>query len=299
MLKILVTGANGMIAKHFEKKYGKEFELYFYTRNPKKEREYYWNIDNKEIDFTPLLKADIILHLAGANIAEKFWTSQRKHEILKSRTTPLQMMYDVLRKNKHHIKKIISVSAIGFYGMQNSALLDENAAQGKGFLADVCNTWEQEAQRFLHLGVESNIVRLGLVISNEGGIFPKLKKALTYRINILFNKGEIQQNWIHVDDVVQIFNYIISNQTPFNIINAVSPNPISQKDFNALLASKLNVKCFTIKVPLFIINTIFGEMRELFVQNIKVSPNALNKMQYTFLYKNLEQAFDGVLTNKN
>jgi len=290
MQKVLITGANGMIAKYFKKMYNSNFELMFYTRNPKKENEFLWDIAQGKIDKEPLLKADFIIHLAGENIASKMWTQQRKNEILSSRVKPLRMMYDVLSKNNHKVKKIISASAIGYYGLKSLEEVNEKSVKGNGFLSDVCAAWEAETMAFSDLGVQANIVRLGLVLSNDGGALPALKKAFQFRINGLFGNGNSWQNWIHIEDVVRILNFVLMQHSDEKIFNAVSPNPLPQKGFNNLIFKISDRKKWDIAMPEIVLKFFAGDMSELFLQDVKVVPETLLKTGFQFKYESLENA---------
>ena len=75
-----------------------------------------WNVEKGEIDKDAIAQSDYIIHLAGANVAEKRWTDKRKKEIVESRTKSGALLVKSLKEIPNKVKAVISASAIGWYG---------------------------------------------------------------------------------------------------------------------------------------------------------------------------------------
>ena len=204
-------------------------------RSPKKSNtknllHFGWDVEKGKIDSKALEGVSAIIHLAGAGVADKAWTSARKKEIIDSRVVSANLLFSHLQKNKHTIKTFISASAVGIYGDQADKELKETALKGEGFLADVCEKWEQAAIQFSSLGIREARARIGIVLSKDGGALPELTQSLPFGIAPYFAKKNLYYPWIHIDDVVGIFSYLLQEEKCERVFKFSDPATYSCAD---------------------------------------------------------------------
>ena len=178
----MITGASGLIGTRLtELLYQQGNHVAHLSRNHRqgKAKTFLWDINKKQIDPHAFEGTNTIVHLAGAGIADKPWTEERKWEILKSRTQSTQLLYEELRKRKHTVTSFISASAIGYYGFDdNEKKFKENEEPGTDFLANVVRQWETEVDRISELGIRVVKIRIGLVLSEKGGALKEMVKPI-------------------------------------------------------------------------------------------------------------------------
>ena len=161
MKKVIITGGTGLVGKRLTSLLAnKGYEVNILCRNPKKPGEYKWDMNEQYIDEKVFENADAIIHLAGAGVADSRWTDARKKEIIDSRTKSAQLLFHYLEKGNHQIQLFISASAVGFYGDRGNELLTESSSNGTGFLAEVCQLWENEAEKFSPLNIAVSKIRI-------------------------------------------------------------------------------------------------------------------------------------------
>jgi uncharacterized protein (TIGR01777 family) len=191
-------------------------------------------------------------------------------------------------------KQIIQSSAIGFYGFDRLEKCTEFSSKGDGFLSDVCEKWEQ-ALTINDSQLKKIIIRTGVVLGKDGGLFPKLVMPIKLFVGSNFGKGNNVISWIHIQDMVSAIEHII-RQDEEGVFNFTSPNPAKSKELNHEIAQKLNRPVW-IRIPVCIIKFILGEMAdELLLANQHVVPDRLIKSGYKFLYPELNKALDVLLS---
>jgi len=290
--KILITGGTGLIGRklvHFFNEMGIQVHLLSRTKNKLQKDVFYWNPDTNEIDVNCLLGVDAIIHLAGSGIADKRWTPAYKQTILESRVKSTQLLYHTLNTNQHQVKQLISTSAIGFYATNSTENLSEHANVGNTFLAEVCKAWEQEALKFTDLNIEVCIVRVGLVLTREGGMLKSIELPSKLGLAASFGDGHQMQSWIHIDDLVSMYAYLLQNKLS-GIYNGVAPNPVSNSEFLKLICKKLNRPFFLPGIPKWFMKIVLGEIVDLLYANQKVSSNKITQKGFKFLYPELNDA---------
>ncbi len=303
MKSILIVGGSGLIGKHIANYFGKSgFNVYFLSRNPTADSKfisYSWNPLKGILDTEALLNKDIIINLSGAGIGEKIWTSKRKKILYNSRINSTRLLVDTLIKEEISPKQFINASAIGYYGNRPDEKLTETSSQGIGFLSTLCSHWENEVRRLDETKINYSILRIGIVLSNQGGSFPKLTLPIKKRLNVLFGQGGQYLSWIHIDDMAKIIFSIATSSLKPEIYNCVSPNPVSQKDLNDVLQKIINVRAIQLRLPRKLLSLIMGKMSELFLSDLKVSPENLLKQKFQFAFPDLHESIKHLLMNPN
>lgn len=298
-MRILVTGASGLIGKNFIRSSLRlGHQVYALVRNPQKfymlpkENILSWNHDEVP-DLTGLDKFDAVVHLAGENIADSFWTEDRKKRITESRilgTRNLVSAFDQLPAEKRP-KTFVSGSAIGYYGYQSNEILDEKSKPGSDFLAKLCSDWESEALLAENLGIRVVLPRTGIVLSREGGALPKMPP-------IRISDGQNWMSWIHIDDMVRALLFVIENVSLSGPISCVSPSPVKNKDFVKLLAELQNVPLIGF-VPRFALTLALGEASNVVVSSLNVIPKSLTESGFRFKFSDLKSALQEELKDRS
>jgi len=302
-MKILITGATGLIGQEIVRLcHLRNIEVNYLTTNKLKlERKknykgFYWNPYKHEIDILCFKDVAAIIHLAGASVAKR-WTESYKQEIINSRVEVSQFLFDSLKNEKHTIKQVISASAIGIYQDSLTKYYNETETQfDNSFLSSVVQHWEDAVEDFNSLGINVAKVRIGLVLSNKGGALPPMIKPIKLGIGSVLGTGNQWQSWIHIDDLVNIFLYILENQLK-GIYNAVAPNPVTNSEFTKAMASVLHKPLWLPSIPKNAMKLILGEMHALLFLSQRVSSKKIENLGFQFKYFHLQKALEDILKN--
>jgi uncharacterized protein len=237
---------------------------------------------------------DAVIHLAGESIVGR-WTEAKKRRILDSRVEGTRHLAEALAEAAKPPQVLISASAIGYYGDRGEEVLLEESPPGKGFLPEVCRAWEAAAQAAAEAGIRAAQMRVGLVLSGEGGA---LQKMLTpFRMGVGGNMGNGRQwwSWIHVNDLVGAVCQILENSSLHGPVNAVTPNPVTNAEFTKILAAALHRPAM-FPMPAFAVRLAFGQMgEELLLASQRVEPAKLVACGYRFQHAGLRGALEGIL----
>jgi len=313
MATILITGGTGMIGKRVtEALLKKEHEVIILTRKASK-HEFRaagklsfaeWNIEKQMIDETAIAKADYIIHLAGANLGEKRWTKKRKAEMVSSRVDSGKLIVESLRKIPNKIKTVISASAIGWYGPDLShkqsiggTRFKESDVAYNDFLGRTCKEWEDAIHPVTELGKRLIILRTGIVLSREGGVIPRYFTPLKLGLASILGSGKQMISWIHIDDLVRLYITAIENEKLSGVYNAVSPNPVSNKEFVLSLAKTRNKFFIPFRVPSFVLKIVLGEMSIEVLKSATVSSEKVQQAGFNFLYPTINSAIQEIISS--
>lgn len=301
METVLIAGGTGLIGNTFSMELiSKGYKVFILTRNVEKRSSsnpnlvfVKWDINLGLINIDAVCSADIIINLAGASIVEKRWSEKRKNEILESRIKSSALIYKTLNENVNKVKTIICASAIGWYGESDMAdSFIETAPASSSFLGNTCKRWEAENQKFTELGKRLVIFRIGIVLSKDGGFLTEIKKSLRFGIAAILGNGNQIVSWIHLEDLVRMFQFAIENEIINDVYNAVSNEPVTYKRLMQEYAASIKGRFFIpIHVPSFVLKIVLGEMSSEILKSIKVSNDKIKKTGFTFLYPHISNAF--------
>lgn len=302
-MQILITGATGLVGSVLMETALREgHTIHFLTTNKRKiafnssTKGYYWNPKKNEINLDCFDGVELIVHLAGASISQR-WTKKNKKEIFDSRVEGTRLLVEGLRqcKGKHKVKHVVAASAIGIYPSSRTALYTEDyRPQANSFLERVVMAWEAEEERFSSLGIGLCKLRIGLVLTKSGGVMGPLKIPTQFGVGAAFGDGLQTQAWIHIDDLVQMILTAGNNHWE-GIYNAVSPNPVSQKEFTKTLARAMKKPYFMPALPKFFIRLIAGEMSTLVFNSQNVSAEKILNQGFVFSHPHLLPAMKSLL----
>lgn len=300
IVKVIITGGTGLVGnKLVTLLKQKGYEVNVLCRNPKLANEYKWNIENETIDEAVFDGATAIIHLAGAGIADERWSESRKKEIIESRTKSAQLLHNYLSKINHNITTFISASAVGFYGDRGNDLLTEEAQNGSGFLAEVCQLWENAADNFNSLNISVSKIRIGIVLSKDGGALPKLDFPIKFGIGAYIGNGKQYVPWIHIDDLCNIFIHTLENKNSTNnTYNACAPEIKTNKEMSKTIAKVLNRPFIPFPAPAFILNTVMGEMATMILMSTKCSPKKIMDTGFSFQFPTLTLTLENIYGTK-
>ncbi len=302
MKSILITGGTGLIGKKLLSKFSKNvFNIYVLTRKKSFKEDginyLHWDPINGLLDINKIKNLETIIHLVGESIARKRWTNKQKKIIINSRIRTTQLLFREIKKLKTKPLTIISASAVGIYKSNTLVPQSEDGVLDSGFLSEVVMMWEQEINKFKSLGIRTIILRIGIVISKNGGMIKSILPIFRYGLGVPLGNGSQIMSWIHIDDLVRIILYCQINTKMKGYINAVSPYPVTNNEFTLKFSKILNTFRFPsfIKAPSFIIRFLFGEMSDLIINGKNVSANKILKSNFSFLYENIEDALIDIL----
>jgi len=266
-MKILITGATGLIGKELVKLLlAKNHSVHYLTTakskiaNQANYQGFYWNPEEGKIDENCIFRVDVIIHLAGANIAKR-WTNAYKQEIIESRTLSGELLFNLIKKHPNHqIKQIISASGTAIYPESFSKVYDESTTETEdSFLSNVVKKWEESVNRFQVLGIKVCKLRTGIVLSNKGGALPEMIKPIKLGVGAGMGSGKQIQSWIHIHDLVALYYLAVEKQLE-GIYNAVTPNPVSNQELTKAIAKTLKKPLFLPNIPKFVMQLLLGEM---------------------------------------
>lgn len=286
---VLITGASGLIGRHLTfllKEKG--YRVLTLVRNPEGEGSFCWDPENEYIDTEALNQTDHIVHLAGASIGDMRWSPVRKEEILSSRVRSCALLYQKCLEGGIHLKSFISASAIGFYGDEGT--FTESDPAGVGFLASVCEQWEQAADRFEQAGIRTVKVRTGIVLAADGGILPQMAKTVRMGLGTSFGNGKQYLSWIHIMDLCNIYLQAIKNKSWSGAYNAVAPEPRTNRAFIKELARYFHKPYWPISIPALPIRLALGERSVLLLKGCQVHSSRLTESAFDFKFPKLSSA---------
>ena len=311
MASILITGGTGLVGKVLVKHLlKKNYTVTILTRNMKdvKEKEgvtyALWDVKNGTIDTEAVLKADAIIHLAGAGVMDKKWTPDYKKEILESRTKSSELLIDTLRKTKHNVKVIVSASAIGWYGEDKipGHYFTENEPPDQDFLGEVCLQWEKSTEPAEQLGIRVCKMRTGIVLSDGGGAYPEFKASLKFGVAAILGSGKQVISWIHIDDLCRAYIYALENEGVKGSYNAVAPMPVSNKLLTLTIADKVKGKgkfYIPVHVPQFVLQTMMGKRSIEILKSATVSCKKIKDAGFSFLFPDITAAVNAIEDKKS
>lgn len=295
-MNILVTGSSGLIGGKLIPRLREAGHQVFrlVRRKPTAPDQRRWNPEER-VDPVVLDRIDTVIHLAGDNIAEGRWTEEKKRQIRDSRVTGTRRLAEAIAEASAPPKALVCASAIGYYGNRGDELLDEASPPGTGFLPDVCREWEAAAEPARTKGVRVAHVRLGVVLSTEGGALAKM--LLPFKMGVGGVVGNGKQYWscVNVDDAVGAFQYAAENDSIRGPVNAVCPEPVTNYDFTKTLGRILG-RPTLFPLPATMARLALGQMADdLLLASARVVPKALQEAGFPFAHPTVESAIRGAL----
>lgn len=294
---ILLTGGTGLIGRHLtEQLLAKGYKVSHLSRSPGNDSRvttFLWDVEKGAIDAHCLDGVDTIVHLAGANIAEKRWTEKRKKELIASRTDSIGLIYGLMDKAPNKITSIISASAIGYYSDRGNELLTETSPPGNDFLAQCCVAWESAVDAGKRPGLRVVKMRTGVVLDKEGAL-AKMAMPIKLYVGSPIASGRQWIPWIHWQDVIDMYLFAIENDKAEGVYNMVAPYPVTNKQLTRAVAEQLHKPLWAPNVPAGILKLLMGEMSTIVLGSTKVSAQKIEDAGYRFKFPVLAGALNDI-----
>jgi hypothetical protein len=305
MQTVLITGGTGMIGKALTTLFlEKGYKVIVLTRKDKKSRRLNvsfakWDVEKGEIDVEALQQANSIIHLAGEGVADKRWTVKRKQAIVDSRVQSGNLLVKALSENKHQVKTFIAASAIGWYGPDTAASLEngfvETDPADDSYLGNTCKLWEQSTAAIGGMGIRLVRLRIGIVLNKNGGALAEFLKPAKFALATILGTGKQIVSWIHHQDLCGLIFFAVENKKIEGVYNAVAPNPVSNKKLVLTIAKNKYPIYFPSIVPAFLLKIILGEMSIEVLKSAKVSAQKIQAAGYVFDYPTIEEALPDLM----
>jgi hypothetical protein len=295
-MKIVISGASGLIGKSLVSQLQQNgHDVVRLVRRAASTGEIMWDPKAGVLSASALEGTDAVIHLAGAGIGDKRWTTSYKREILESRTITTSLIANTIANMNRKPSVFLSGSAIGIYGPRGDEQLNEVSTDGTSFLADVCKKWEHAAKPASDAGIRTVLLRTGIVLTTKGGALKKQLPLFQLGLGGKFGNGKQWQSWISIDDEVGAIEHLLTANVS-GAVNLTAPNPVTNAEFTSTLARVVKRPAF-LPIPPFAPKAILGgELADaLLFTGQRVLPAALNASGYQFVHPTLEVALRALL----
>lgn len=293
-MKVLITGATGLVGTALQKSFGKKgYEMLLASRSePKDTSHVQWSIEEGFTEPEKLEGLDAVVHLAGESVNGLRWTDEKKKAIRDSRVLGTRTLVKALSQLKNRPKVLVSASATGFYGERGDEDLTESSTAGDTFLAEVAKEWEAEARRAEDAGIRTVLQRTGIVLSKDGGALGTMLLPFRLGVGGVIGSGKQWMSWISMDDQIEAINFALENENIRGAVNAVAPNPVTNEEFTKTMGDVLYRPTF-IPLPEFAVSMLLGEMGDaLLLSSTRVLPKRLEDAGFEFKYPELKSALE-------
>ncbi len=297
-MKIIIAGGSGFIGEAIVAKFShQDHHILILSRHP----EQVSVLDHGSVkvfswlnETSPPLEnlvegADVIINLAGTPLMKTWWTRSRKKQILSSRLDASKALAEALHKTHKKPGLVITASAVGWYGHRPFGDVTETAPKGSGFLAMVCEAWEQESRALSELGIRSIQLRLGTVLEAKGGMLKLLAPIFKAFVGGPPGDGSQWLSWVHRDDVANAIAWIMTHPDLEGPVNLTSPEPVQMKKF-CIMLGKILKRPSWVSVPAWVLRWLLQDTSEVMLAGAKVIPEKLILSGFVFQYPHLQEA---------
>lgn len=295
---ILITGGSGLIGKALtDELLKKGHQVSHLSRKPGRDPRittYLWDVEKGAIDKHCIDNADIIIHLAGAGVADKRWTEKRKKEIVESRTKSIGLIYELIRNNPNKISTVISASATGYYGNRGDEVLTEDSPPANDFLGRCCVAWENAVDEGKALSLRVVKFRTGVVLDKNGGALAQMSIPVRFGMGAPFGNGRQWVPWIHWQDVVEIYLYGIENIHLTGSYNMAAPQPVTNKQLMKAIARQFHMPLWPLRVPSLFFKLLLGKMSVVILASTRASAQKIENEGFIFKYPELKKALEEI-----
>ena len=255
----------------------------------------HWDPERGEIDAGALEGHDAAVHLAGEPVAEGRWDDEKKRRIRESRVQGTTLLAGALAGLRAKPKVLVSASATGFYGDRGAEILREESASGDDFLSEVCREWEKATLQASQAGIRVVHLRIGVVLSGEGGALQKMLTPFKLGVGGKLGSGSQYMNWITLEDLTGVIRRAVEDESLRGPVNAVAPQQVTNEEFTKALGGVLG-RPTIFALPAFAARLAFGEVADaLLMASTRVEPARLKEAGYQFKHPEIEGALRSVL----
>lgn len=296
--KVLITGASGTVGQVLtDLLLNKGHEVVHISRTEKfnaKVKTYKWDVQKQQIDSNCLNEVDTIVHLAGAGIAEKRWTDERKEELIKSRTETIRLIYQLMKKKKNQVKEVISASAAGYYSDRGNDLMTEKNLPAKDFLANCSVLWENAVDEGKEFNLRITKFRTGVILDKDSGALQKIAAPVKFGFGAPLGNGKQWISWIHLDDVAEMYLKGIEDESLSGAYNMNSPYPVTNASLTKTIAQQLKRPLWLPNVPAFALKLALGEMSAIVLGSTKMDAKKIEEAGFRFKFPEIKAALKDI-----
>ena len=292
-MNIAVTGSSGLIGTALAAALrGEGHGVVPVVRRAARPGEIGWDPERGTIDAEGLDGLDAVINLAGAGIADKRWTAERKALLLSSREAGTSLLARTLAGLAHPPRVLLSGSAIGIYGDRGAEVLTESSAPGEGFLPELCRAWETATRPAEEAGIRVAHLRTGLVLAPDGGMMDRLVPLFRFALGGRLGRGRQYWPWVALDDEVGAIRWLLDHDVR-GPVNLTGPRPVTNAAFTRALGRAVH-RPAVLPVPPFAPALLLGPelARELLFASARVVTAALEAGGYAFRHPDLASALD-------
>lgn len=296
-MRILITGGSGFVGQALcEELAQRSHSLFVVSRAPERAKKVLPAGTRIEREASAFIDAapEALVNLAGEPIADGRWTASRKQEIMDSRLQSTRALVDLCEKLETKPGVLVSASAMGFYGDQGDHEVTEKTPPHDEFAHRVCVAWEDEAKKAESYGVRVAIARIGLVLHPAGGMLKRVLTPFKLGVGGRLGDGKQYMPWITREDMVRVLIFLLEHDDASGPFNASAPNPVTNAEFTAKLASALN-RPAVLPAPAAALKLAFGEMSRLLLTGADMRPARLVDSGFTFNHAQLDKALADLL----
>lgn len=299
-MKTLVTGATGFVGRELLSHLESPVVL---SRNADRATEslsefnvtaHSWDATNEPAPPEAFEGVDCVIHLAGEPVAEGRWTAAKKERLRESRVAGTRNLVETLAKLEHKPKVLVSASAVGYYGSRDDELLDESSEPEDDFLAEICTSWEDEANKARELGIRVVTVRVGIVLGPGGGALSKMLTPFRLGAGGRLGNGHQYMPWVHLEDLVSMILFAAKNDEIDGPINGTAPNPVTNREFTKTLGRVLR-RPTIFPMPGFMLRLVMGEFGTVLLTSQRAIPKVPLDAGFEFRFTELEPALRDIL----
>ncbi len=302
-MRVIITGGTGLIGRHLSESLVRDqHEVIVLSRNPSNAsklpagvRVERWDGQTAEGWGKLADGADAIVNLAGENIGEGLWTTERKRRIVESRLNAGRAVVQAVEAASSKPEVVVQASGVGYYGNRGDEELTEGSAPGEGFLARLAVEWEASTAAVEPLGVRRAIIRTGGVLAREGGALPKMILPFRLFIGGPLGSGKQWLPWIHIADEVGAIRFLLENASATGPFNLVAPQPLTNANFGRELARVIR-RPYYMPAPAFAIRLLLGEMASVVLEGQRALPAKLLQAGYRFHFSDAASALRDLLS---
>lgn len=288
--RVVVSGSSGLIGSAVvEHLASAGYEVQRLVRRPPKLGEVFWDPDQGKIDHAGLEGAHAVVHLAGKGITEQRWNPEVKAEIRRSRVEGTRLLTQALARLESKPQVLVSASAIGYYGDRGAEPLTEASPPGTGFLAEVSKDWEEATRAASAVGIRVVNLRIGVVLSKEGGALAKMLPPFRLGLGGPVGRGDQYLSWIARSDLARVIQFLLEMESVSGPVNATAPNPVTSRDFATALGHALHRPAIA-PIPGFALKLLYGEMGGTLLEGQRVLPKKLQEAGFHFNYPDVASA---------
>jgi uncharacterized protein (TIGR01777 family) len=292
-MRILVSGASGFVGTHMRQYLADAGHEVFQLvrREPDMSgRQIPWDPAAGKVDTARLGGFDALINLCGENIAGR-WNDAMKARIRNSRVKTTRLLAEAMASLERARPPVfVCASAIGYYGNRGNTILTEDSPPGRGFLADVCKQWEGAADPARAAGVRVVNLRIGVVLSPAGGALARMLPIFRVGMGAVVGSGHQWISWITLSDLLRVFEFVTANRSLSGPVNAVSPNPVTNRQFTKAVGRILN-RPTLLPMPAAAVRLALGEMGvETLLASARIVPSRLEAVGFQFHHPDIEEA---------